>query len=51
MVPACIADRANGQETGVELLQFSDGGIKIKLTNVTDNVAQRPLLVRHDRRP
>ena len=28
---------ANGQGAGVELLQFSDGGIKIKLTNVTEN--------------
>ena len=28
---------ANGQGARVELLQFSDGGIKIKLTNVTDN--------------
>src|SRR5688572_20828404 len=30
---------ANGQGAGVELLQFSDGGIKIKLTNMTDNQA------------
>ncbi len=28
---------ANGQGTRVELLQFSDGSIKIELTDVTDN--------------